>query len=148
MNWFCFKMYYIDLDLYWIQLASIWLIDFIAFGIVFFGFVVFMTSFKFLDVVSVLYKHVRFYQFHQIPLLCDHQELACTPKDPPWRVDIKNESDFFDKKTMTALASRKKKHIRNFELTCIRICWVSTINIWLWYIFLNFYVNNCVFGFC
>ena len=50
---------------------------------------IFMRFLDFLDVVRILYKHVRFYQFHQIPLLCDHQELACTPKDPPRRVDMK-----------------------------------------------------------
>ena len=42
----------------------------------------------FLNVVGILYKHIRFYKFHQIPLLCDRQELACTPKDPPRRVDM------------------------------------------------------------
>ena len=34
----------------------------------------------------------RFYQFHQIPLLCHHQELACTPKAPPRRVDMNERS--------------------------------------------------------
>ena len=33
-----------------------------------------------------------FYKFHQISLLCDHQELACTPKDPPRRVDMNEMS--------------------------------------------------------
>ena len=33
-----------------------------------------------------------FYKFHQISLLCDHQELACTPKDPPRRVDMNERS--------------------------------------------------------
>ena len=27
-------------------------------------------------------------RLHQIQLLCDHQELAYTPKDPPWRVSM------------------------------------------------------------
>ena len=59
----------------------------------FFGFVVFNYMFlNFLDVVRILCKHVKLYQFHQIPLLCDHQELACTPKDPPRRVDMKEMS--------------------------------------------------------
>ena len=56
------------------------------------GSVVFMTCFNLFDVVSMLYKHVRSYRFHQIPLLCDHQALACTPKDPPRRVDMKEMS--------------------------------------------------------
>ena len=34
----------------------------------------------------------RFYRFHEIQLLCDHQELACTPKDPPRLVDMKEMS--------------------------------------------------------
>ena len=36
-----------------------------------------------------------FYKFHQISLLCDHQELACTPKDPPRRVDMNERSLIF-----------------------------------------------------
>ena len=49
---------------------------------------------RFLDFsdVRILYRHIRFYQFHKISLLCDHQELACTPKDPPRRVDMKETS--------------------------------------------------------
>ena len=43
----------------------------------------------FLDFVGILYKHVGFHEFHQIQFLCDHQELACTPKDPPQRLDMK-----------------------------------------------------------
>ena len=46
-------------------------------------------NFDFLDVVRILYTHVRFYQVHQMPQLCDHQELACTPKHPPRRVIAK-----------------------------------------------------------
>ena len=33
-----------------------------------------------------------FNKFHQISLLCYHQELACTPKDPPRRVDMNERS--------------------------------------------------------
>ena len=58
----------------------------------FFRFIDFMRFVHFLDVVGILYKHVRFFQFHQIALLCDHQELACTSKDPPRRVDMKEMS--------------------------------------------------------
>ena len=32
------------------------------------------------------------YKFHEISLLCDHQELACTPKDPPRRVNMNERS--------------------------------------------------------
>ena len=56
------------------------------------GDVVFISLLDFLDADRILYKHVRFYRFHQIPLLCDHQELACTPKDPRRRVDMKEMS--------------------------------------------------------
>ena len=45
----------------------------------------------FLDDVRILYKQVS-YQFHRTPLLCGHRELACTPKDPPRRVDKKEMS--------------------------------------------------------
>ena len=58
----------------------------------FFGLIDCMRFWDFLDVVGILYKHVRFFQFHQIALLCDHQELACTSKDPPRRVDMKKMS--------------------------------------------------------
>ena len=51
--------------------------------------------FGFWDVVGILYKHVRFYRFHQIPFLCDHHELACTAKDPPRRVDMNESSLIF-----------------------------------------------------
>ena len=34
----------------------------------------------------------RFYRFHEIHFLCDHQELACTPKDPPRQVNMKELS--------------------------------------------------------
>ena len=53
---------------------------------------IFIRFLDFLDVVRLLYKHRRLYQFHQILLLCDHQELACTLKDPPRRVDMKEIS--------------------------------------------------------
>ena len=51
----------------------------------------FMRFVDFSD-VRILYRHIRFHQFHQISLLCDHQELACTPKDPPRRVDMNERS--------------------------------------------------------
>ena len=60
--------------------------------------VAFMTFLNFVDVVRILYKHVRLYQFHQISLLYDHQELACTPKDPPRRAGIKMSLTSFYKK--------------------------------------------------
>ena len=55
----------------------------------------FLWGFGFLDfwdVVGILYKHMRCYQFHQISILCDHQRLACTQKDPPRRVDMNEMS--------------------------------------------------------
>ena len=55
----------------------------------------FIDFVRFLDFVGILYKHVRFFQFHQIALLRDHQKLACTSKDPPWRVDMKDMSLIF-----------------------------------------------------
>ena len=55
----------------------------------FWKFIDFVRLLDFLDIVGILYKHVRFFQFHQIALLCDHQELACTSKDLPRRVDMK-----------------------------------------------------------
>ena len=63
------------------------------FGIyVFFYFIDFMRFVDLLGVVGILYKHVRFCRFRQIALLCDHQELTCTSKDPPRRVDMKEMS--------------------------------------------------------
>ena len=53
----------------------------------------------FWDVVGILYKHVRFYQFHWISLLFDHHEMACRRKDPPRRVDMNEvSSSSFHKK--------------------------------------------------
>ena len=34
----------------------------------------------------------RVFQIHQFQLLCDHQELAITPKGPPRRVSMKEMS--------------------------------------------------------
>ena len=50
-----------------------------------------MRFLDFFDVI-ILFRHMRFHKFHQIPLSCDHQELACTPKDPPRRVDMNERS--------------------------------------------------------
>ena len=38
------------------------------------------------------YMVERVFRFHQFQLLCDHQGLACTPKRPPRRVDMKEMS--------------------------------------------------------
>ena len=46
----------------------------------------FVNHLTFLDVVDdvgVAYRQGGFYRIHQIQFLCDHQELAYTPKDPP-----------------------------------------------------------------
>ena len=40
----------------------------------------------------MLLEYIRSYQFHKTPLLCDDQELACTPKDPPRQVDMNEMS--------------------------------------------------------
>ena len=61
------------------------------------GFVVvvcfdFCFCFEFLDFERLLEYFIStegFYQFHQISFLCHRHELACTPKDPPRRVDMK-----------------------------------------------------------
>ena len=52
----------------------------------------FMRCLDFVDVVRILFQPTRFCQFHHIPLLRDHQELACTPKDSPRRVDMNETS--------------------------------------------------------
>ena len=73
--------------------CEIW--DLIVFEII-----AFMKCLNFSDVVRILYEHVSFHQFHRIPLSCDHQGLAYTPKDPPGRVDIKKISVFLCLKKM------------------------------------------------
>ena len=75
----------------------------------FWQFIDFVRSLDFLDIVGILYKHIGFFQFHQIALLCDHQELACTSKDPPRRVDMKE---------MSLILSWKN------------ICWVIDKTVW------------------
>ena len=71
--------------------SNIYLIDFMILGF-FSETIVFIVFFDFSEAVRILYKHVRSYQLNQILLLCDHQELACTPKDPPRRIDMKELS--------------------------------------------------------
>ena len=63
----------------------------------FFGFSALMTFLNLLDAVRLLYMRVRCYQFHQVLLSCDNQELACTPKDSPRRADTREMSLFFCK---------------------------------------------------
>ena len=46
------------------------------------------TFWDFVADVGIAYILERLYRIHQIQLLCDHQELAYTPKDPPWRVSM------------------------------------------------------------
>ena len=74
--------------------------------LIIFKFIDFMRFLDFLDVVGILYKHVRFYQFHQIHFLCDHQELACTPKDPPCRVNMKEMILIFLIRTFIELSTK------------------------------------------
>ena len=52
----------------------------------------FMRCVDFLDAARTLHEHSQFYQCHQVPLLCDRQELASTPKDPPRRVEMEEMS--------------------------------------------------------
>ena len=57
----------------------------------------FLLGFDFLSFcladVGIANKYAReSFQLQQIQLLCDHQELACTPKDPPRRVNMKGMS--------------------------------------------------------
>ena len=52
-----------------------------------------MSSLAFLASAKIWhFLLIRIYQFHQISVLCYHQELACTPKDPPRRVDMNERS--------------------------------------------------------
>ena len=44
---------------------------------------VFLTFWDFVADVGIAYILETLYRIHQIRLLCDHQELACTPEDPP-----------------------------------------------------------------
>ena len=48
--------------------------------------------FGFRECCSNMISTHMFYQLHQVPLLCDHQELACTLEDPPRRVDVNEMS--------------------------------------------------------
>ena len=59
-----------------------------------------------------------FYKFHQISLLCDHQELACTPKDPPRQVDMNEMSLICFYITKMIELSTKM-----FENLLFRTCW-------------------------
>ena len=109
-------MYWIELDLRkGIKLHWIYVLDSTRFNplnqfyeiwdLLRFGNIVFMWILKFLDVFWILHKHVNKYQFHQIPLLCNHQELACTPTAAPRRVDMKEMSLIvFRKKTYWVIA--------------------------------------------
>ena len=96
----------IQLILYWNVLKAIkFILDLIRCNLIkwfyeilyllFWKFIDCVRFWVFLDIVGILYKHIRFFQFHQIALLCDHQELACTSKDPPRRVDMKDMSLIF-----------------------------------------------------
>ena len=58
-----------------------------------------------------------FYNFHQISLLCDHQELACMPKDPPRRVDMNEMNLIFFIIRMIELSTKP------FENQLFWTCW-------------------------
>ena len=72
-----------------------------------------------------------FFQFHQIALLCDHQELACTSKDPPRRVDMKDMSLIFLYKNIYWVIDKtvwKPTLVDPFEnRKCALIFWVNEL---------------------
>ena len=81
--------------------------------------ILFMQYLHFLDVVWISYKHIRLYRFHRIPLLCDHRELACTPKDPPRRFIWKNESTKLFSYIRTSIVFRQN----SLNTYCWRTVW-------------------------
>ena len=111
-----------------------------------FGFFVsaFTDFTKFISwIVRIQYEHVRFYQFHQIPLLWDHhchQELACTLKDPPRRVD-RNEPNVFFVRNFDELSKNRlktyscgavcKPHMRSY-ISLKWIIWIECMLGELW----------------
>ena len=71
----------------------------------------FMRFLNFVDIVRISSQHIRFHQFHQVPLLCDHRALACTPKDQPRRIDINERSPIsFYKKILSYRQNRLKTY--------------------------------------
>ena len=81
-------MYENELDLCLTSFDLIYLIGFMRFGTYFISKLFILWVF-WIFLMLEYYRHIRFHKIHQIPLLCYHQELACTPKDPPRRVDMK-----------------------------------------------------------
>ena len=73
----------------------------------------------------------RFFQFHEIGLLCDHQELACTSKDPPRRVDMKEMSLIFWGKNISWVIEKtvwKPTLVTLFEnRICALIFWLNEL---------------------
>ena len=69
-------------------------------------FVTTLTFLDFLDDVGIAYILERLYRIHQIQLLGDHQELACTPKDPPRRVSMTQMSFRFVMETFVELSTK------------------------------------------
>ena len=78
--------------------------------------------------VGILYKHVRLYQFHQISLLCDHHELACTLKDPSRRVDMKQTSPIsFRKKIDWVIGKQSFENLLSWDILKPNMCSYSLI---------------------
>ena len=86
------KMCEIWWDLCWIELDSIYLIDFMRFGTYLISNLLLLWDFWIFLMFEYYIGMQSFYKCHQISFLCDHQELACTPKDPPRRVDMNERS--------------------------------------------------------
>ena len=99
----------------------------------------------FVDVAGILYTHIRFYHFHQNTLLCDDQELACTPKDSPRRVDMNARSIIsFHKKIDWAIDQIvwKLTLVEPFEnRSCALISWYICSYIWM-YLILYLNINQ------
>ena len=107
-------------------------------GLICFGTIASMDSWDVLDVVRILSRDERFYQFHQIPFLRDHQQLACTPKDPPRRVEIKQMSRFV---CMRKIIESSTKSFENLLL------WNRLKPAYVYYMLIKWTTwNECVLG--
>ena len=71
-----------------------------------------MICLALLDVVRISFEHISVYQLHQIPLVCDHQELACTPKDPPRRVVMQEMSQIVFIRKCMELSPKQFENLR------------------------------------
>ena len=76
----------------------------------------------------------RFYRFHEIHLLCDHQELACTPKDPPWRVNMKERSSF----VLEHLLSYRQNRLKTYSCGTVWKPHMCSYILIEWIVWINF----------